>query len=247
MTDRRETERAARLLDAQLLLPGLLHEVRHPLMGIQGGLQILAAQVGAGVTQSDDWKLVVDQLARLEETFKFYQEMVQGEHAETHPFEVEPVARRSSTLLASRLGKHRPRFQFTSQPSLTARGTPQSLLHAITNILSNALDAVEELSGKPRIALRVLANPDAPGTVEVRISDDGPGVPPELADKIMEPGFTTKPRGKGSGLGLHIARCALLRGGGALRLAESRDPLRLAWAKTEFIISLPAATLGPDE
>ncbi len=69
-----------------------------------------------------------------------------------------------------------------------------------TNLLDNAIDALGE-SG----TITISAHRDG-DCVEVDIADDGPGVPPEAAERIFDPFFTTKEVGKGTGLGLDTAR-----------------------------------------
>jgi signal transduction histidine kinase len=68
-----------------------------------------------------------------------------------------------------------------------------------TNILDNAIDA---LDGKGEITLRTYGKD---GHVYVEIQDNGPGIPPEIQQRIFEPFYTTKAPGVGTGLGLHIS------------------------------------------
>jgi signal transduction histidine kinase len=85
-----------------------------------------------------------------------------------------------------------------SLPRITARGS--ELNQVWTNLLSNALDA---LDGQGTITITTrMSGP----RVAVDIEDDGPGIPAEIQSKIFDPFFTTKPVGKGTGLGLDIAR-----------------------------------------
>jgi signal transduction histidine kinase len=70
-----------------------------------------------------------------------------------------------------------------------------------TNLIENAIDALGA-SGRIEIATAAWANRG----VEVRIADDGPGIPPDVQRRIFEPFFTTKPVGSGTGLGLDTAR-----------------------------------------
>ncbi len=68
-----------------------------------------------------------------------------------------------------------------------------------TNILDNAIDAMH---GKGEISLHTYLQDDQ---VVIDISDNGPGIPPDIQQRIFEPFFTTKPPGLGTGLGLHIS------------------------------------------
>ena len=95
----------------------------------------------------------------------------------------------------------------------------------VWNLVSNALDAASE-----RIAVRLRA---APGGVEVRVADDGPGMPPEVLARAFEPFRTTKPGG--TGLGLATSRRIAVAHGGSL-VAENAPR-----GGAVFRLTLPAA------
>ena len=80
-------------------------------------------------------------------------------------------------------------------------GRPGALNQVWTNLIDNALDALPEKGGELSVSVGQV---DA--RVYVRIADNGPGIPPDVLDRMFEPFFTTKPPGKGSGQGLDIAR-----------------------------------------
>ena len=96
------------------------------------------------------------------------------------------------------------------------------------NLIDNAIDAVEP-SGRIEVSARARSD-----TVTVHVVDDGPGVPADLAERIYEPFFTTKPQGHGTGLGLDIAR-RLVRG------HEGQLELSSRPGRTEFRVILPRA------
>ena len=75
----------------------------------------------------------------------------------------------------------------------------------------------------------------APGRVEIRVRDTGPGIPQEIQSRLFEPFFTTKPAGKGTGLGLSVTYGIVKDHKGEIRMES--EPGQGA----EFIISLPAA------
>ncbi|OZC04481.1 sensor histidine kinase [Rubricoccus marinus] len=86
---------------------------------------------------------------------------------------------------------------------------PEELGRVFLNVLDNAFAATRkhaEASEEPyearvRIATQALAS----GGVEIRVEDNGPGIPPEIRDQIFQPFFTTKPTGEGTGLGLSLS------------------------------------------
>jgi signal transduction histidine kinase len=95
-----------------------------------------------------------------------------------------------------------------------------------TNIIDNAVDA---LNGKGEINLRTSLND---GFVTVELSDNGPGIPPDIQPRVFEPFFTTKAPGVGTGLGLNIAYNIVHKHYGDIQL-ESRP------GHTTFRVRLP--------
>jgi nitrogen-specific signal transduction histidine kinase len=85
----------ARLEKAELLGPGLIHEMRHPLVGIKAGLELISRRFGAEVTDLDDWQMVATQMVRLEELFRSYQQLFAAEPAAAARFPVESVVQRA--------------------------------------------------------------------------------------------------------------------------------------------------------
>jgi signal transduction histidine kinase len=107
-------------------------------------------------------------------------------------------------------------------------GYPDELTQVWTNVLHNAIQAMEAQG-----SLHVCATPDATGSrVVISFTDSGPGVPPEIQEKIFQPFFTTKPLGQGTGLGLDICRQIVQKHGGTIGV-ESQP------GRTTFRIELP--------
>jgi signal transduction histidine kinase len=237
-----EPDRQELMEEAEPLAPGLIHEMRHPLMGILAGLELLARRIPA-VAGVQEWHMLQEQAGRMEELLRTYQDLFAGGAVERAPFAVDETVRRAVSLLSPRIRKLGPRFSLESAPGpVVAVGTPPLLVHAVTNLLVNALDSVEERGGPGRIQIRVL--PDRQ-RVQIRVSDEGVGIAEEIRPLIFRPRFTTKPPSKGTGLGLHLTRAAMERAGGEVHLVDADDPRRASWARTEFALSLPVAAGAP--
>lgn len=119
---------------------------------------------------------------------------------------VLPEATRKSIDLRSSNGQKLP----------TIRGDRTKLLQLLQNLLDNAIQAAPD-GGHVVIETRALLHDSRPA-VEIKVIDDGPGVPPEVADKLFEPFVTT--RARGTGLGLAIVQRIVKQHGGQITLVS---------------------------
>ena len=113
------------------------------------------------------------------------------------------------------------------------RGFGGELNQIWANLIDNALDAIPP-SGK----VEVVANQERQRVV-VRVIDNGSGIPPEIRDRIFDPFVTTKPVGKGTGLGLDIVRRLVIHNDGEIEVES-------APGRTEFRVLLRPAEAGRD-
>ena len=237
-----DTQTGIDLIDGDLLAPSLLHELKQPLQGADAAAALLERAV-SGLGRTEEWRMLRVQLARLAEIVNGYEDLLRPGEAEPASFVVGAVVSRAVDLLAHRVRPLARRFHYARDDAgRQGWGAPGALVHAATNVLANALDAVEGAGGGARVGVRVLALDG--GGVEVRVTDEGVGIPAENRARIFEPRFTTKGARRGSGLGLHVARRLMSRYGGEVFLVGERDPARLPWAVTEFCIGVPAPPPG---
>jgi signal transduction histidine kinase len=117
---------------------------------------------------------------------------------------------------------------------------PQEMTRVLLNLISNGFYAATkrraetELNGyEPTVAA---ATKNLGGRVEIKIRDNGGGIPAEVRDKIFNPFFTTKPPGEGTGLGLSLSHDIVVK-----QHAGSIDVDTQAGEFTEFRITLPRA------
>jgi signal transduction histidine kinase len=119
---------------------------------------------------------------------------------------------------------------------------PQDITRVCLNLFSNGFYATtkRQKEGRDpnfRPTLKVSTR-DLGDEVEIRIRDNGTGVPPEIKDKLFQPFFTTKPTGEGTGLGLSISYDIVTQQHGGAITVDSR-----VGEFTEFIVRLPRAHL----
>jgi two-component system, NtrC family, sensor kinase len=114
---------------------------------------------------------------------------------------------------------------------------PQDIGRVILNLITNAFYAVDEKnkSGienyEPTVSVNTKKLNDK---VEIRVADNGNGIPPKVLDKIFQPFFTTKPTGQGTGLGLSLSYDIVKAHGGELKVETKEGE------GSEFIIQLAA-------
>ncbi len=117
---------------------------------------------------------------------------------------------------------------------------PGELNQAVLNLIVNAADAVVDARGDMPDDMGEIhiSTRKAGSWIEIRVADDGSGIPAEVKDRIFEPFFTTKEVGKGSGQGLAIVYAAIVdKHGGEIRVESELGE------GTTFIIRLPATPI----
>ncbi|MGE3274192.1 MAG: nitrogen regulation protein NR(II) [Vicinamibacterales bacterium] len=190
------------------------HEIKNPLAGIEVMAGLLRRQVPGN---PDALSLVSDIMNEAKMANAIVQEVLDFVRPVRLQLERTTVAHALATAVTMADGKAR-RGQITVSLDVPAdlpsiHGDPHQLTQVFANLLINAYEA---LAGRGTIAIRArLAVTAADGalapdghtpapTVIVEVADDGPGVPPDVAERMFNPFFTTKPQG--SGLGLAVVR-----------------------------------------
>lgn len=216
---RRESELRKRELAA--VSAGLAHEVKNSLNGINLNAQLLKENLKeSGASESQ-----LRKLERIEREAAASGEMLASflNYAGASNFELKEM---NLTALVNELGqffqeagaKEGTEVAFAADQALQAvRACEDSLRHALTNLMWNALQAVKGREG----AKVVLTAAQKGGEIILSVRDNGPGIPKEKREQIFEPFYTTKK--SGIGLGLAVARKAALDHGGALELADAGE------------------------
>jgi signal transduction histidine kinase len=125
---------------------------------------------------------------------------------------VQEAIRLARARLASKAVSVELREELGSAPMVLAR--TGDLVSTIVNLVVNAIDAL------PKGGTITVATGDAGGGAWIRVTDDGPGMPPEVEKRVFEPFFSTKGE-EGTGLGLAMVYAFVRRHGGSIRLATA--------------------------
>jgi signal transduction histidine kinase len=117
--------------------------------------------------------------------------------------------------------------------------SPQEIGRVLINLLDNAFDAVgsrAEAEGPGFAPTVTVSTRPTDGGVEIRVVDNGPGVPEAERGRVFEPFYTTKPTGEGTGLGLSLAHDVVAQGhGGTLEVEDAEGE------GAAFVVTLPRA------
>jgi len=115
---------------------------------------------------------------------------------------------------------------------------PQDMGRAILNLINNALYAVNEkrkLNGQDYEPSVIVSTQQNKNSIEIKVSDNGNGIPQNIVNKIFQPFFTTKPTGQGTGLGLSLSYDIITKEHGGELKVETKEGMG-----SEFTIRLPA-------
>jgi signal transduction histidine kinase/ligand-binding sensor domain-containing protein len=129
------------------------------------------------------------------------------------------------------------RFKTDLDPSLPkAAVVPQDIGRVILNLINNAFHAVgekaktQEAGYEPEVTVSTTKTENR---IQIKVKDNGPGIPDNIKEKIFQPFFTTKPAGQGTGLGLSLSYDIIKGHGGQVNVSSSDG------TGTEFLVTLP--------
>ncbi len=219
----------------------LAHEVRNPLAGIRAAAQLLSR--GDDPDTAALAGLICDEVDRINRLTERIDPLAGFEPPHFEAFNIHEALERVRKLIGSSAPEVMIRERY--DPSLPhIRGDLDQLIQAFLNIAKNAAEAVADqadgeiafsTSFRPGVKVRASASGAARAQLEVQVVDNGPGLDPDVADRLFEAFATTKPNGMG--LGLTVAADIVARHDGSIEVDS-------APGRTAFKILLP---IEPDD
>lgn len=186
------------------------HEVKNPLAGIAGAVQIIGERLPAGIPER---QVVGDILKRIESLDRTIEDLLlyaRPRQLERRCVDLTGLLRETAALVSR--DAHFPdlRIEIAAEEIPGCSIDPELFREVFLNLLLNAAQAMQ---GRGRIRVLIAADPSG---CHVSIADEGPGIPPELLPRVCEPFYST--RSRGTGLGLSIARRVVLEHGGVITI-----------------------------
>lgn len=217
----REARLAEQSEATRVLVRNLAHEIKNPLGGLRGAAQLLERELTDPqlieytqviIREADRLQALVSRLLTPHRLPRYGRQSL------------NPVIERVVALMRAEWGRsHAITADF--DPSLPeVECDAEQIMQAVMNIARNACQATQGVEA-PRVIVRtrvargvVLARRLHRMAFEIAVIDNGPGVPPELRERIFYPLFTTRTDGAGSGLGLALAHTFVAQHGGTIEL-----------------------------
>lgn len=197
----------------------IAHDLRNALSSIKMNLKILYTHHrGEGDDYSDGCEIALEQVRYMENILNDMLAFARPDSMELDWVNLGDTIRTATVSLLPDVTRKSINIETGSDDKLpTVLGDRNKLLQVFQNVLDNAIQAAPE-GGHVSIEARPLLHGSQPA-VEIKIVDDGAGIPAEVADKIFEPFFTT--RARGTGLGLAIVQRIVKQHGGQVHLAPA--------------------------
>lgn len=226
------------------LTSSVAHEIRNPLNFVLNFSELLTDSESIEEVREIS-RVVLKHSQRIDQIVRSMQILSGHESDVVEVVDVNEILKKAyhETIASRSLGSSYvpPKVIYRLEKTAPAPVYPTSLTRALTNIIDNAIYALEKKDQlnkdfEPELILSTVLRPD---TVEIIVRDNGVGIPRVLGEKIFDPFLTTKSAGEGAGLGLTVAFNIAQKHGGTLKYISEFGE----WS--EFIVSLPLSHERP--
>ena len=225
------------------LVAGVAHEINNPLQTIVGSVELMMEERNTPSVQRD-LEVVRREAARAGQIVRNLLSFVRRSAPNRRAIDMNDVVRAIVQLREYHLQQNNVALVVEMhQGPLPALANREEIQQIVLNLVLNSEQAFEASGQGTRIRIRSFTDGDHH---VIEVSDDGPGIGPEIRGRIFEPFFTTKDVGQGTGLGLSISHGIAAAHGGSLELCQTAERgacFRLALpAHAEGLKSVPRPT-----
>ena len=216
------------------LTAGVAHELNNPI----NNLMLTADALQEDYTELSDAERLdmvtdlVHESERARDIVRNLLDFARTSDVDLEPLDVEELVGETLRLASNQVKLARVRVRGEVEENLPPiYGDRQQLIQVFLNLVLNALDA---MSGGGVLTIVVQKSADR-NAVEIAFADTGSGIPERHLDTIFDPFFSTKKRGRGTGLGLSVSRGIIKQHGGDIRVSSTEGE------GTVFTVTLPVA------
>jgi len=222
-------QHSERLASIGHMAAGIAHEVGNPLTAISSLVQLMQRRT-SDVFLTDNLSKIREHINRITKIVHDLVDFSRPTLMSRNSSDVNKIVDSAVGLLKHDSRTRNIDFVIDTQPGLPATmAVPDQLYQVLVNLLLNVVDAVVECDDKHIAVVTETVDHD----VQIKVIDNGCGIPDEIRNRIFEPFFTTKEVGKGTGLGLSVSHGIIKRMGGEI-FVDSK-----VMKGTTFIIRLP--------
>jgi C4-dicarboxylate-specific signal transduction histidine kinase len=205
---RGELAHAGRVTLLGQLASALAHELSQPLGAILRNAEAAEIMLQASPPDLEELRAIVTDILkddqRAGQVIDRLRSLLKRQSLDPQPIELPTVIAEVMSLVRADAASRHVELTYTAAPGLPkVRGDRIHLQQVLLNLYLNAMDALEACAPDQR-SIQVSARQSDPATVEVRVADNGPGIPGESLPRLFEPFYTTK--AKGMGLGLPVSK-----------------------------------------
>ncbi|MBN8185904.1 response regulator [Salipiger thiooxidans] len=221
------------------LLAGVAHELNNPLSVVVGHALMLRDE-----EISDDVRRRVEKISdaaeRCARIVKSFLAMARQQPTRLVPTDIAETVLMAVDALRNGADGLGAEVDVQIAPDLpNVRGDAHQLSQLVINLVTNADQAIRDSGTGDTIGI-VLSHDAGAQMVELRVADNGPGIPQEIRSRIFDPLFTTKPVGSGTGIGLALCHRIATAHAGRIALAETSGP------GTTLVVRLPTTEVESD-
>jgi signal transduction histidine kinase/AmiR/NasT family two-component response regulator len=228
------------------LVSGIAHELNNPLTAIMGYAQLMLGH-GLNPVQLSEAKKVYSEAERARRIVKNLLYFARENRPERIRVDVNEIVERTLALRSYELRVENIVIDLDLARDVPkTMADPYQLQQVVLNLVINAEQSLLEGRGQGHIGIRTShvfpgGMRSGPNRILLEVSDDGPGIAPEIASRIFDPFFTTKPSGLGTGLGLSIVFGIVHQHGGEVTFES------LPGGGAKFLVELPIVAIPVEE
>ena len=213
------------------LAAGMAHSIRNPFTSVKMRLFSLNRSLEFSDSQKEDFDVISQEIRHIDTIVQNFLEFSRPPKLKIQPISPSMVVDQAITLLKHRLKSYDVEVTIERERNLPEiDADPEQLKEVLVNLVVNACEAMEK-GGSIVIREQEARTPSQDRLSVIRVSDNGPGIPESIRDKVLQPFFTTKE--EGTGLGLSIAVRIIAEHHGRIDIESNQG------GGTTFIISLP--------